>query len=155
MISHNEGTFISSFQRKTDHTGSRGRLCNELHPRPPFTQSRNATMNQARQIRAGTCDTKDAHINAEKTKEAWPSSRTWRLDTPSSSTEEKNWFLRFSHNWIAEDLLATFMSGAKIETVCFITVSILAFRQLYRTQERPPFPKFAKTPTDFAHRAKM
>jgi hypothetical protein len=52
-------------------------------------------------------------------------------------------------------LLATFMSGAKIETVCFITVSILAFRQLYRTQERPPFPKFAKTPTDFAHRAKM
>lgn len=49
-------------------------------------------MNQARQIRAGTCDTKDAHINAEKTKEAWPSSRTWRLDTPSSSTEEKNWF---------------------------------------------------------------
>ena len=55
----------------------------------------------------------------------------------------------------AEDLLATFMSGAKIETVCFITVSILAFRQLYRTQERPPFPKFAKTPTDFAHRAKM
>lgn len=31
-------------------------------------------MNQARQIRAGTCDTKDAHINAEKTKEAWPSS---------------------------------------------------------------------------------
>ena len=59
---------------------------------------RNATMNQARQIRAGTCDTKDAHINAEKTKEAWPSSRTWRLDTPSSSTEEKNWFLRFSHN---------------------------------------------------------
>ena len=66
MISHNEGTFISSFQRKTDHTGSRGRLCNELHPRPPFTQSRNATMNQARQIRAGTCDTKDAHINAEK-----------------------------------------------------------------------------------------
>lgn len=50
-------------------------------------------MNQARQIRAGTCDTKDAHINAEKTKEAWPSSRTWRLDTPSSSTEEKNWFL--------------------------------------------------------------
>lgn len=42
MISHNEGTFISSFQRKTDHTGSRGRLCNELHPRPPFTQSRNA-----------------------------------------------------------------------------------------------------------------
>ena len=54
MISHNEGTFISSFQRKTDHTGSRGRLYNELHPRPPFTQSRNATMNQARQIRAGT-----------------------------------------------------------------------------------------------------
>jgi hypothetical protein len=98
MISHNEGTFISSFQRKTDHTGSRGRLYNELHPRPPFTQSRNATMNQARQIRAGTCDTKDAHINAEKTKEAWPSNRTWRLDTSSSSTEEKNWFLRFSHN---------------------------------------------------------
>ncbi len=89
MISHNEGTFIFFFQRKTDHTGSRGRLYNELHPRPPFTQSRNATMNQARQIRAGTCDTKDAHINAEKTKEAWPSSRTWRLDTPSSSTEEK------------------------------------------------------------------
>lgn len=102
MISHNKGTFISFFKGRRIIPEAAEGLYNELHPRPPFTQSRNATMNQARQIRAGTCDTKDAHINAEKTKEAWPSSRTWRLDTSSSSTEEKNWFLRFSHKLKAE-----------------------------------------------------
>ena len=97
--------------------------------------------------------TKDAHINAEKTKEAWFNSRTWRLDTPSSGTEEKNWFLRFSHNWIAEDLLATFMSGEKTETVCFITVIIWRFGNYI--EKTAAVSQVRQNTTDFAHRAKI
>ena len=70
MISHNEGTFISFFKgRRIIPEAAEGSIMNFI-PGLLSHKAANATMNQARQIRAGTCDTKDAHINAEKTKEA-------------------------------------------------------------------------------------
>ena len=53
-----------------DRQVSFGLINKEFHFSPPFLQRCNDTTNQARQSNAGTADTKPAHTNAEKAKEA-------------------------------------------------------------------------------------
>lgn len=53
-----------------DRQVSFGFINKEFHLRPPFQARCNDTTNQAKQSNAGTADTKPAHTNAEKAKEA-------------------------------------------------------------------------------------
>ena len=52
---------------------------------------------------AASADNETAHTKAEKARQAWPISNTWRLETALSSTEENKELSLFSHTWKADN----------------------------------------------------
>ena len=69
--------------------------------------------NQRSMTTAAMADKELAHTKAEKARQAWPISNTWRLVTALSSIEENKGFSLFSHEVMADNA-DVFSAGLKI-----------------------------------------